>query len=256
MNSSTIATDTLSSLQGKVAFITGGSRSIGAAIARQLAQQGAQVAFSYQSAAEAAQQVINSIEQAGGSAIAIQADSASAEQIKSAIQRTVQHFGRLDILVNNAGIFQPSAIEDIQPQDLDRMIDVNIKGVFYAIQAALPHLSAGSRIINIGSINSEYVPYSGGSTYVMSKAAVAGLTSGLSRELGPHQITINNVLPGLTNTDMNPQDSEKAQTAKSYPALQRYAQPEEIASVVGFLATPASSYITGANIPVDGGYAA
>lgn len=256
MNSTSIPADTLNSLQGKVAFITGGSRSIGAAIARQLAQQGAQVAFSYQSAAEAAQQVVNSIEQAGGTAIAIQADAASAEQIKNAIQQTVQHFGRLDILVNNAGIFQPSAIEDIQPQDLDRMIDVNIKGVFYAIQAALPHLSAGSRIINIGSINSEYVPYAGGSTYVMSKAAVAGLTSGLSRELGPRQITINNVLPGLTNTDMNPQDSEFAQTAKSYPALQRYAQPEEIASVVGFLATPASSYITGANIPVDGGYAA
>jgi 3-oxoacyl-[acyl-carrier protein] reductase len=244
------------SLQGKVALVTGGSRSIGAAIAQRLAAEGAKVALTYSASPEKAQDVVQAIRAQGGEAIAIKADAGDVTAVKAAVAETRQEFGNIDILVNNAGLAVGNLVNDITLEDFDRIVDVNIKGLFVAIQEASKHMKDGGRIINIGSINSTYVPYAGGSLYVMTKAAVAGLTKALARDLGPRGITINNVQPGPTDTDMNPATSDFAKSAREYIALQRYAQVDEIADFVVYIASPGASFITGANLAVDGGYSA
>lgn len=244
-------------LAGKVALVTGGSRSMGAAIVRRLAADGAAVAFTYIASAEPAEALVKEVEAAGGTALAIYADAGDAVQVAAAVAKTASTFGgKLDILVNNAGIAIVKPAGEFSLDDFDRIVNVNIKGVFVATQEALKHMGTGGRIVNIGSINSEYVPYGGGGLYVLTKAAVAGWTQALARDLGPRGITINNVMPGPTNTDMNPETSDFAAQAKTYIALQRYAQPNEIADAVAYLASPGASFITGANVPVDGGYSA
>lgn len=253
---STPSVTTARPLTGKVALVTGGSRSIGAAIVRKLAADGASVAFTYVASAEPAIALVKEIEQAGGTALAIYADAGDATSVQAAVAQTVNSLGGLDILVNSAGIAIVKPAGEFSLEDFDRIVNVNIKGIFVATQEALKHMGAGGRIVNIGSINSEYVPYGGGGLYVMTKAAVAGWTQALARDLGPRGITINNVMPGPTNTDMNPDNSEFAAQAKTYIALQRYAQPHEIADAVAYLASPGASFITGANVPVDGGYSA
>jgi 3-oxoacyl-[acyl-carrier protein] reductase len=200
---------------------------------------------------------VREIEAAGSTALAIQADAGDAAQVQAAVAKAAASFGgRIDILVNNAGIAIVKPAGEFTLKDFDRIVDVNVKGVFVATQEALKHMGRGGRIVNIGSINSEYVPYGGGGLYVMTKAAVAGWTQALARDLGPRDITINNVMPGPTNTDMNPETGDFADQARSYVALQRYAQSHEIADAVAYLAGPGASYITGVNLPVDGGYAA
>ena len=244
-------------LAGKVALVTGGSRSMGAAIVRRLAAGGAAVAFTYIASAEPADALVKEIEAAGGTALAIYADAGDASQVQAAVAKAAATFGgKLDILVNNAGIAIVKPAGEFSLEDFDRIVNVNVKGVFVATQEALKHMGPGGRIVNIGSINSEYVPYGGGGLYVLTKAAVAGWTQALARDLGPRGITINNVMPGPTNTDMNPETSDFAAQAKTYIALQRYAQPGEIADAVAYLASPGASFITGANVPVDGGYSA
>ncbi|MDM0105118.1 3-oxoacyl-ACP reductase family protein [Variovorax sp. J22R24] len=254
--SSTPSTVAHRPLAGKVALVTGGSRSIGAAIARRLAADGAAVALTYSAAAEQADALVHAIEAAGGTALAIRADAASPAAVRAAVAETVKTFGSLDILVNNAGVAIGKPVDDVALEDFDRIIDVNVKGLFIATQESVRHMREGGRVINIGSINSEYVPYAGGSLYVMTKAAVAGLTKALARDLGPRGITINNVMPGPTDTDMNPATSDFAQQARTYVALQRYAQPDEIADFVAYVASPGASFISGANLAIDGGYAA
>jgi 3-oxoacyl-[acyl-carrier protein] reductase len=199
---------------------------------------------------------VKTIKSAGGRALAIRADNADAAAVKNAVAETVKAFGRLDILVNNAGMLVIKPIDDLTLDDFDRMVAVNIKGLFVATQAAVKHMGKGGRIINIGSCNSDYAPFTGGALYVMTKSAIAGLTKSLARDLGPRGITINNVQPGPTNTDMNPDSGDFAKQAKSYTALQRYAQPDEIADFVAYLASPGASYLTGAGLRIDGGYAA
>lgn len=243
-------------LAGKVAFVQGGSRGIGAAIAKRLASNGAAVALTYISSPERALQVVKDIEAAGGRALAIKADSADAEAIKSAIGEAVTKFGRLDILVNNAGVLAIAPLADFSLEDFDRTLAINVRSVFVATQEAARHMGEGGRIINIGSTNADRMPFAGGGPYAMSKSALVGLTRGLARDLGPRGITINNVQPGPVDTDMNPATGDFADTLIAMMPIGRYGKDEEIAGFVAYLAGPEAAYITGASLTIDGGFAA
>jgi 3-oxoacyl-[acyl-carrier protein] reductase len=241
-------------LAGRRALVTGGSRGIGAEIVRRLAADGAALAFTYGSSAAEADKLAAEIAADGGTSVAIQADSGDPEQVARAIDETVAQLGGLDILVNNAGVAYIGDVESLTMEQFDRLVAINVKGVFAAVQRALPHLGTTGRIINIGSINADRVPGPGLSIYAMSKAAVAGLTRGLARELGPRGITVNNIQPGPVATDMNPEVGEFADSLREVMALGRYGQPRDIASVVSYLAGPEAAYVTGANWNVDGGF--
>ncbi|MEV6609998.1 SDR family oxidoreductase [Kutzneria sp. NPDC051319] len=234
--------------------MTGASRGIGAAVVRRLANDGAAVAFTYGASAEAAEKLVAEVVETGGIAVAIQADSGDPVQVAGAIDQTVTQLGGLDILVNNAGILPAAPIESLTMEQFDRVVAVNVRGVFAAIQAAVPHLGATGRIVNIGSINADRVPLSGMSIYAMSKAAVAGLTRALARELGPRGITVNNLQVGPTATDMTPEDSEIADSLRELMALGRFGRPHEIAGAVSYLVGPEAAFVTGANWNVDGGF--
>ena len=240
-------------LAGKVAVVTGGSRGIGAAIARRLATDGASVAITYTKGADAAASVIKEIERAGGKAIAIQADAADADAVKAAIDKTVATFGRLDVLVNNAGTAIPKTFEEATLEEMDRVIDINIRGVFVATQAALKHIRDGGRIITIGSAVGERVLTPGLVPYAATKGAVKIFTQGLAREVGSRGITVNNVQPGPIDTDLNPAAGDWAVPQKAVTALNRYGHVDEVAAMVAFVAGPEASYVTGANLTVDGG---
>jgi 3-oxoacyl-[acyl-carrier protein] reductase len=240
-------------LEGKIALITGGSRGIGAAIAKRLAADGASVAITYTKGADAAASVVKAIEKAGGKALAIQADAADAKAVKGAVEKTVATLGRLDVLVNNAGTAIPNKFEDATLEELDRVIDINIRGVFFATQAALKQMNNGGRIIMIGSCVGERMMTPGLVPYSATKGAVKMFTQGLSREVGDRGITVNNVQPGPIDTDLNPAAGEWAVPQKANTALNRYGTVDEVAALVAFVAGPEASYITGANLTVDGG---
>jgi 3-oxoacyl-[acyl-carrier protein] reductase len=243
----------MNKLEGKIALITGGSRGIGAAIAKRLASDGAKVAITYSKGADAAAAVIKEIERDGGKAIAIQADATNAEAAKTAVEKTVEMFGGLDILVNNAGTAIPKTFEETTLEEMDRLLDINVRGVFIATQAALKHMKRGGRIIMIGSAVGERVMTPGLVPYAATKGAIKIFTQALSRELGSRGITVNNVQPGPIDTELNPATSEWAVPQKAATALDRYGHVDEIAAMVAFVAGPESSYITGANLTVDGG---
>jgi 3-oxoacyl-[acyl-carrier protein] reductase len=243
----------MSKLASKVALVTGGSRGIGAAIAKRLAADGASVAITYSKGADAAASVVNAIEGAGGEAIAIQADAADADAVKSAVEKAVAKFGRLDVLVNNAGTAIPKTFEETTLKEMDHVLDINVRGVFVATQTALKHMKDGGRIIMIGSAVGERAQVAGLVPYSATKGAVKMFTQGLSRELGSRGITVNNVQPGPIDTDLNPAAGDWAGPQKATTALDRYGRVEEIAAMVAFVAGPESSYITGANLTVDGG---
>src|ERR1700735_1221894 len=240
-------------LEGKIALITGGSRGIGAAIAKRLAADGANVAITYTKGADAAASVVKEIERAGRKAIAIQADAADADAVKAAVEDTVKTFGRLDVLVNNAGTAIPKRFEEATLEEMDRVIDINVRGVFVATQAALKHMKSGGRIIMIGSCVGERAMTPGLVPYSATKGAVKMFTQGLSREVGSRGITVNNIQPGPIDTDLNPAAGDWATPQKAATALERYGRVDEVAALVAFVAGPESSYITGANLTVDGG---
>src|SRR5437667_4921554 len=240
-------------LEGKIALITGGSRGIGAAIAKRLAADGAIVAITYTKGADAAASVVKGIERAGGRAIAIQADAADADASKAAVEKTVAAFGGLDVLVNNAGTAVPKTFEETTLEEMDRMIDINVRGTLVATQAALKHMKSGGRIIVIGSAVGERVLVPGLVAYSATKGAVKMFTQGLSREVASRGITVNNVQPDPIDTDLNPAAGEWAVPQKTATALDRYGHVEEVAALVAFVAGPEASYITGANLTVDGG---
>jgi len=237
-------------------LVTGGARGIGAGIAKRLASDGAEVVITYSASPDKANALVASIKQSGGKAIAVAADAANSAATRAAVQLAVDTFGGLDILVNNAGIVSVAPIDQFKTADFERMIDINIKGMVVATQEAVRHMRDGGRIILIGSCNSERVPFQGGSIYALTKAAVVGFAKGLARDLGPRGITVNNVQPGPTDTDMNPAQGEGAKSTVQNVALQRYASVEEIADFVAYLAGPEASFITGASLLIDGGYAA
>ena len=240
-------------LAGKVVLVTGGSRGIGAAIAKCLAADGAYVAITYSRGADAAESVVKEIEGGGGKAIAIQADAADADAVKNAVERTVRTLGRLDVLVNNAGTVIPMKVEETTLADFDRVFAVNVRGVFVATQAALKHLKAGGRIIMIGSCLGERVFFPGMAPYSATKGAVKMFSQGLARELGARGITVNNIQPGPIDTDLNPASAEWAADQKAAVPLNRYGHVNEVAALIAFVAGPESSYINGANLTVDGG---
>jgi 3-oxoacyl-[acyl-carrier protein] reductase len=243
----------MTSLSGKTALVTGASRGIGAAIAKRLAADGANVAITYARGADAAAEVVKAIEAAGGKAIAIQADATDPKAVGAAVERAVAAFGRLDILVNNAGTAIPKPFEETTLEEMDQLIGLNLRGVFIATQAALKHLGEGGRIINIGSCVGERMMTPGLVAYSATKGAVKMFTQGLSREVGPRGITVNTIQPGPIDTDLNPAAGDWAEPQIANTALKRYGQVGDVAALVAFVASAEAGYITGANLTVDGG---
>ena len=241
------------SFKGKVALVTGGSRGIGAGIVRRLAADGASVAFTYSTSEERALQLVREIESAGGKALSIKADSGSAEELRAAVTRTAEAFGTLDIFVSNAGILTRGTIDAYTLEDFDRMVAINVRAAFVGIQAAAQEMNDGGRIVIIGSITAIRTAFPGGSVYSMTKAALVGLVRGAAIDLAPRAITVNNVQPGPTATDMGSPHAEKV---KSLVPLKRMGDASEVAGFVSYLASEEAGFITGASLTIDGGYVA
>jgi 3-oxoacyl-[acyl-carrier protein] reductase len=239
-------------LTGKVAIVFGGSRGIGAAAARRLATDGADVALTFVTAPERAAETIRAIQAAGQTGIAIKADSADSAAIEAAVAQTVDRFGKLDIAVVNAGILLLGDVATVSVENLDRMLDINVRGVFLSIQAAAAHLPTGGRIITIGSNTAVRSGHPGSSVYSMTKAAVAVMVKGVAVDLAGRGITVNNIQPGPTLTDMT---AEHIEAIKPLIPLKRAADPDEIAGLVSYLASKESAYMTGSSLTIDGGMA-
>ncbi|MDM8191438.1 3-oxoacyl-ACP reductase FabG [Pseudomonas koreensis] len=250
MNTSTLP------LTGKIAIVTGGSRSIGAAIAKRLAADGATVAITYNASPDRAAAVVQEVVAAGGQAVALAADAGNPEAVRAAIAEVAQRFGKIDILVNNAGISLLGAPEDIAFEDFQRILAVNVTGVFVATQQALKHMGQGGRIIHIGSSMVQYAAFATASVYTLSKGALTGFSRGLVRDLGPRGITVNTVHPGPTDSDMNPADGPIADFLRPNIAMGRYGEGKDVASAVAYLASADAGFVTGAELIVDGGFTA
>ena len=241
-------------LSGKTALVTGGSRGIGAAVATLLAARGASVVVTYSKSADAAEKVAAKITQSGGTAFTVQADASDADAARAGVKQAVEKLGgKLDILVNNAGTFGIGPIGEFADAEFEKIVDLNVRGVWHTTAAAVAHLADGGRIVNLGSVVSEQALMPGGSAYAMSKHAVAGLTKGWARDLAGRKITVNTVEPGPIDTELNPADGEMADAMTSMVPLGRYGKAEEVAELVAFLASPAAAYITGAHVAIDGG---
>lgn len=243
-------------LEGNVALVTGGSRGIGAAIALRLAEEGADVALTYQTGDERAAEVVEQIKGIGRRALAVQADSAVPEALIAAVDKAAEMFGTLNILVDDAAVFLTGPLEEMDQATIDLTLAVNVRAPLMAAQAAVRHMDAGGSIVNIGSNVAGRTPFPGLALYAMSKTALVGMTKGLARELGPQGITVNLVHPGPTDTDSNPADGPNAAAIAGLTALGRYAEASEIAATVAHLASLDGRYITGAVLEVDGGFTA
>ena len=234
-------------LTDKKALVLGGSRGIGAAIVERLAKEGAKTTFTYGGSAEAAQALA---EKTGTHTL--QADSADRE----AVSQVIADQGPLDILVVNAGIGVLGHSLELDPNDVDRMIDINVRGPYHAAVDAARAMPDGGRIVIIGSVNGDRMPFAGGAAYGMTKSAVQGMVRGLARDFGDRNITVNSVQPGPVNTDLNPEDGPMKDMMHSFMAIKRHAQPEEIAGMVTYLVGPEAAIVTGAQHTIDGGFGA
>jgi 3-oxoacyl-[acyl-carrier protein] reductase len=238
---------------GKVALVTGGSRGIGAGIVRRLAVDGAGVAFTYATSGAKAQELVREVEASGGNAIAFKADSGSAEELQNVVNQTVSKLGSLDIFVSNAGILKIALLDQFTLEDFDQMLAVNVRAAFVGIQAAARDMKDGGRIITIGSNTAIRTAFPGASVYTMTKSALTGLVRGAAIDLAPRSITVNNVQPGPTATDMN---SARVDLIKPLIPLKRMGDVSEIAGLVAYLASEEAGFITGASLTIDGGYVA
>lgn len=245
----------MATLTNKIAFVTGGSRGIGAAIVRRLSSEGARVAFTYMNSEQRAHALVEDLQQAGAAITALRADSANPQELQAAVKAAVEQFGRIDILVNSAGILLHKPLADTTLDEFDRISSVNVRALFVATQAVVPHMSPGGRIVNIGSMVADRAGGPGSTLYAMTKAAVAGLTRGLARDLGPSGITVNNVQPGPTETEIVSDESVRAWLRSQIP-VGRMGQDSEIASLVAYLAGPEAAFINGAALTIDGGFVA
>ncbi|MEU6929641.1 SDR family oxidoreductase [Streptomyces sp. NPDC046385] len=246
----------MAGMSGKAVLVTGGSRGVGAATAVRFAREGADVAFTYVQGEEPAREVAARVEAAGGKALALRADAASAGDAAGAVEWAADALGRLDVLVNNVGVGVLGPLESLTLADVDRVLAVNVRAAFLASQAAAARMERGGRIVTVGTCMTQRVPGPGGTLYATSKAALVGLTKALARELGDRGITANIVHPGPTDTDMNPADGPYAESQSRLTALGRFGTAEEVAAMVTFLAGPDAAYVTGAEFSVDGGHAA
>ena len=243
-------------LTGKAALVTGGARGIGAAIARSLAEDGADVAISYVSSPEKAKALVRELQEKGVRAVAFHADQAKSTEVAELVRKVADHFGHLDILVNNAGVFITGPVGEVTDSQVDKQFAINVGGVNAAVREAAKLMTDGGRIISIGSMAAESSPWPGLSDYSATKAAVAAYTRGWARDLGPKGITVNVVEPGPIDTDMNPATGDFSTAQKAGTALGRFGRPEEVGATVAFLASKNAGFITGASIAVDGGYTA
>lgn len=200
--------------------------------------------------------LVDEIVSGGGQAIAVKADATDAAALTAAIDEAAERLGRLDILVNSAGVLHTGPFETFTLDDFDRTLAVNVRSVFVASQAAARHMKQGGRIINIGSTNAQRMPFAGGAAYAMSKSALVGLVKGMARDLGPRGITVNNVAPGPVDTEMNPETGEFGAALHDLMALRRHAKADEIAGMVAYLASAEAAFVTGADLLIDGGFAA
>ena len=243
----------MTQLQGKNVFVSGGTRGIGAAIANKMAKEGANVALTYHKSQEQAQALVKEIEAKNVQGLAIQANAMQAENVVQAVQKAVSKLGSIDILINNAGIAEFKPITESTLEDYERIENVNIKAVFAATMEAVKSMPEGGRIITIGSVNADVMPFVGGSLYAMSKAAVQMMTKGWARDLGERKITANVIQPGPIDTDMNPADGAFGESLTAMTANKRYGKPEEVAELAAFLSSPKAANITGSAINIDGG---
>jgi len=240
----------------RIALVTGGARGIGAAIVERLATDGAAVAFTYARAEQPARALVDRLTEAGARVLAIQADSADPDAVTSAVDRTLAEFGRIDVLVNNAAVGSFGPVEALTLDEIQAMLDVNVRGVVLATRAVVPHLERGGRIVHIGSVNAQTTPFPGASVYAATKGAVSSFTRGLAWELGPRGITVTDVQPGSVDTDSNPAEGPNADLQRERTADGRFGRPEEVAGLVAFLVSVAADHITGSSIVMDGGAAA
>ncbi|MFI2609592.1 SDR family NAD(P)-dependent oxidoreductase [Kitasatospora sp. NPDC018619] len=248
--------DRLGALDGRVALVTGGSRGIGAAVALRLAEDGADVVLTYRGGAAQAEEVAAKITAMGRTGWAVRADAADPEAARGVVEAVVERFGRLDVLVNNAGVGVLGPIGELALEDVDRALEVNVRGPFLYAREAAAHLAEGGRIVTVGSCVAQRVAFPGATLYATSKAALTGLTKALARELGPRGITANLVHPGPIDTDMNPADGPSAEFQSGLTALGRFGTAAEVAAAVSYLVGEGGRYVTGAELAVDGGFAA
>lgn len=243
----------MQNLKDKVAFVTGGSRGIGAAIVKRLAAEGAKVTFTYVNGKTQAEALVKELSEEGLTAVALQSDNAKEGAVSAAIDQAIEHYGKLDILVNSAGVYVGKAFEEHTTEEYDYVMNVNVKSVFEACLTASRKMEQGGRIVTIGSCMADRAAVPQATLYAASKSALSGFTRGLSRDLGPKGITVNLIQPGPVDTDMNPSTSEFSDFQRSMMSIPKYGRPEHIADAVAFLASPANSYTTGSVITIDGG---
>ncbi|MGJ3250044.1 MAG: glucose 1-dehydrogenase [Elainellaceae cyanobacterium] len=245
-------------LDGQVALVTGGSGGIGQGISIRLAEEGADVVINYRSDLEEAQETKEKVEAAGRSGLIVQADLSKMEDIQRLVADSIQHFGKLDILINNAGVEKSASFWEVTEKDYDIVMNVNLKGAFFAAQALVKHLietERPGRIINISSVHEE-LPFPHFTPYCASKGGMKMMMRNMAVELGSYGITVNNVAPGAIETPINTQllnNPEKLNALLKNIPLNRLGQPHDVAALVAFLASPDASYITGSTLYVDGG---